>query len=92
MYMNIGNAEYSVSTALTRLGKSGSIDVSTHTINSLCFQPTDILHERHHIRLVKITTCVSPYCQLGAAIHLRCRKSDQISELSRDMRSLLEYL
>ena len=64
---------------------------SRHKVNLLCFQPTYILHERHHVRLIEISTCVSPYHQLSAAIHLCRRKSDQISELVRDRHSFLEY-
>jgi hypothetical protein len=54
MYMSAGNAEYSVSTAFTRLYKD---KLSPHITDkaacvdsdSLRVRPTDILHEHHHI-------------------------------------------
>ncbi len=89
--MNAGNAEYSISTALNQLDRVRIYFHLMYKVNSLCFQPTDILYQPHHGRLVEIATCVSPNSQLSAAIHLCGRKRNQIKQ-SRDGSSVLEYL
>ena len=62
MYMNAGKAAYSVSTGFTRLHEvkfSCSYNKRTNSGYSLSYRATDILHERHYIRLIEVATCIN---------------------------------
>jgi hypothetical protein len=94
MYINAGNAAYSVSTAFTRLNDikfSISHNRKTTSVDSLSNVTANILHEHHNIWRVEIAICICSNRELGAAVYLRNCQGNQISKQTRDRRSIVEY-